>query len=111
MPRLTLYVYALDASSAAHVTDAAHAPRCTVHFAYGKPPTLSAPKFVPSLSLRGLPASWHSLSQRRHMALCRASLVCVRSVCAVLGGRQRLCGMQFAGDNRKSLRSKEGDQQ
>jgi hypothetical protein len=50
MPRLTLYVYALDASSAAHVTDAAHAPRCTVHFAYGKPPTLSAPKFVPSLS-------------------------------------------------------------
>jgi hypothetical protein len=50
MPRLTLYVSALDASSATHVTDAARSPLCTVHFAHGKPPTLSAPKFVPSLS-------------------------------------------------------------
>jgi len=101
MPRLTLYVSSLDASFAIHLVDAAHSPICTLHFAQGKPqpPALSALKFVPSLSLRGHPASWRRISQLGHVARCRASITCARGMCAALGGRQRACGMKLAGDS------------
>ena len=56
-----------------------------------------------SLSLRGLLAAWRRLSQRRHVALCRARVACARGVCAALGGRQRACGIKLAGGSGKGL--------
>jgi hypothetical protein len=106
VPRWTLYASSPDASAAANVPDAAYSPICTWHVSHGKPrpPALSALKFVPSLSLRGLLASWRRRSQLRHVVLCRASVACARGVCAAVGERQRACGMKLAGGSRKGLR-------
>jgi len=58
-------------------------------------------RFVPSQLERASGFIAQSLSAETR-GLCHASVACARGVGAILGGRQRPCGMKLAGDSGKS---------